>query len=99
MVCISHTYFNLILNKFLALPKFIKYEKVAYPEEDDGYVYTGVQNEFPIEVEVGRDFEFHSVFVCPITREVISPDHHAALLPCGHVIAEYYYFWKMKCIY
>lgn len=77
------------LNCFLALPKFIKYAKVASACGEDTFPDIGKSSEYPIEVDPGKDFQFHSIFVCPVTREVIDPEHHAVLLPCGHVIAEY----------
>jgi hypothetical protein len=40
------------------------------------------------ELELGREFVFHSVFACPVSREQSSPDNPPMLLPCGHVLAK-----------
>ena len=47
-------------------------------------------NELPCEVELGREFLFHNVFVCPVSKEVSvsSKDNPPMLLTCGHVISK-----------
>jgi len=38
------------------------------------------------ELQLGPDLQFHSVFICPISREQSSPENPPVWLPCGHVI-------------
>ncbi len=40
------------------------------------------------ELELGRQFVFHSVFACPVSREQSTPDNSPMLLPCGHVLCK-----------
>jgi len=37
----------------------------------------------PIEVPLPRDLQFHSVFICPVSRQ---PSDSAVMLSCGHVL-------------
>lgn len=42
----------------------------------------------PIDVPLHEDLNFHSIFVCPVSREISTPDNPPALLPCGHLVAQ-----------
>lgn len=42
--------------------------------------------ELPGEIELGPSLRFHSVFSCPVTRELASPDNPPVALRCGHVL-------------
>lgn len=44
--------------------------------------------ELPVATDLGKDFQFHSIFVCPVTKEINTPDNPPMLLNCGHVISE-----------
>lgn len=50
-------------------------------------VYWTSKEELPVEVDLGRDMQYHSVFACPVSREVGTDDNPPMLLICGHVIA------------
>lgn len=39
-----------------------------------------------MELELGREFVFHSIFACPVSREQSSSDNPPTMLPCGHVL-------------
>lgn len=43
-------------------------------------------DELPVELELGREFVFHSIFACPVSREQSSSDNPPTMLPCGHVL-------------
>jgi hypothetical protein len=49
----------------LALPKLAK---VANLIKSGDWVKSN--NELPVEVDLGRDFKFHNVFICPVSKEV-----------------------------
>ena len=65
----------------LAFPRFIKFAEIAQDTDMEN------KNEFPLDIEIGKDFNFHSIFVCPISREISTPDNYPMLLKCGHVIS------------
>eukprot|EP00884_Botryococcus_braunii_P020778 jgi/Botrbrau1/7384/Bobra.0316s0027.1 len=39
------------------------------------------------QVNVSNEFIFHSIFICPVSREQSTPADPPMLLPCGHVLA------------
>mmetsp|Transcript_22590 Transcript_22590/g.70129 ORF Transcript_22590/g.70129 Transcript_22590/m.70129 type:complete len:387 (-) Transcript_22590:75-1235(-) len=45
-------------------------------------------DQLPVEIELGREFNFHSVFACPVSRDQSTPENPPMLLPCGHVLAK-----------
>lgn len=42
--------------------------------------------QLPIELELGNEFCFHSVFACPVARDQAGSDNPPMLLPCGLVL-------------
>lgn len=44
--------------------------------------------QLPVPVDLGREFQFHSVFVCPVSREQASQENPPMLMPCGHVLCK-----------
>ncbi|CAM0944677.1 unnamed protein product [Alopecurus aequalis] len=44
--------------------------------------------QFPYPLDLRPEFQFHSVFVCPVLREEGSDDNPPMLLPCGHVLSK-----------
>ncbi|GAB4815761.1 hypothetical protein N2152v2_002807 [Parachlorella kessleri] len=42
----------------------------------------------PVEIPLGREFVFHSIFACPVSREQSSAGNPPWMLPCGHVICK-----------
>lgn len=55
-------------------------------------VMTGKKQEWqsmkqlPVPVDLDRDFQFHSIFVCPVSRDQASEDNPPMLMSCGHVL-------------
>lgn len=45
--------------------------------------------QLPVPVELGKEFQFHSIFVCPVSREQSSEENPPMLLPCGHVLCKH----------
>lgn len=45
-------------------------------------------SELPVEIDVGRDNRFHSVFVCPVLRHQTTEENPPSMLSCGHVISK-----------
>ncbi|KAI1303025.1 E3 ubiquitin-protein ligase RMND5A [Halotydeus destructor] len=45
------------------------------------------KDELPIEVDLGRNCQFHSIFACPILRQQSTENNPPMRLVCGHVIS------------
>ena len=46
------------------------------------------KDELPVEVDLGRNCQFHSIFACPILRQQSSDTNPPMRLVCGHVISK-----------
>lgn len=62
------------------------------------------KDELPIEIDLGPDCRFHSVFACPILRQQITDHNPPMKMVCGHVIsrdalAKLAQGHKLKCPY
>ncbi|KAK5109344.1 hypothetical protein LTR62_007113 [Meristemomyces frigidus] len=68
----------------LALPILQKVERIMTATRGQ---WTSV-NELPVETPLPSGFMFHSVFVCPVSKEQATDANPPMLLPCGHVIAK-----------
>ncbi|GMH14697.1 hypothetical protein Nepgr_016538 [Nepenthes gracilis] len=44
--------------------------------------------QLPVPVELDREFQFHTVFVCPVSRDQATEENPAMLMPCGHVLCK-----------
>lgn len=44
-------------------------------------------NELPTEVPLPSSLIFHSIFVCPVSKEQTTEENPPKVLPCGHVLA------------
>jgi len=65
----------------IALPKTLKLASIMQQ--------TKMHTKFlPVEIELGTDFQFHTVVACPVSREQTTPDNPPMLLSCGHVISK-----------
>lgn len=42
----------------------------------------------PVPVDLGKEFQFHSVFVCPVSRDQGSEENPPMLMPCLHVLCK-----------
>ena len=45
-------------------------------------------NELPCEIELDHKFIYHSIFYCPIAKEICINDNIPILLGCGHMISK-----------
>jgi hypothetical protein len=45
------------------------------------------KDDLPIEIDLGKEFHYHSVFACPILRQQASETNPPMRLTCGHVIS------------
>lgn len=68
----------------MALPKLAKMAIVL----KDKYVDLWRNGDtIPLDMDLPADYQFHSIFVCPISKEVSTPGNPPTRLPCGHVLA------------
>lgn len=57
-------------------------------------VMTGKKHEWqsmkqlPVPIDIDQEFQFHSIFVCPVSREQASEENPAMLMSCGHVLCK-----------
>jgi len=40
------------------------------------------------EVNLGPDFTFHNIFICPVSKETSGQGNNPMLLKCGHVLSK-----------
>ena len=70
----------------LALPRLAKVAQIIKGGAELGLGQS--HNELPCEVELGADFKFHDIFICPVSKEISVKDNPPMLLQCGHVISK-----------
>ena len=49
----------------------------------------GIKNALPVEIDLGPERKYHSVFVCPVSREQATADNPPMMMQCGHVLCEH----------
>ncbi|XP_039282435.1 E3 ubiquitin-protein ligase RMND5A isoform X1 [Nilaparvata lugens] len=68
-----------------ALPALLNIKQVMQ-QRQVAVIWNG-KEELPIEIDLGRDSRYHSVFACPILRQQSSDLNPPMRLVCGHVIS------------
>lgn len=68
----------------IALPILEKVERVMAASRGQ---WTSV-NELPVETPLPPGYMFHSIFVCPVSKEQATDANPPMMMPCGHVIAK-----------
>jgi hypothetical protein len=67
----------------LALPRLIKYMQATRAR---GTEWTTAQ-ELPFETPLPESMLFHSIFVCPVSKEQTTEENPPMVIPCGHMLA------------
>lgn len=68
----------------ISLPRLMKYvEQVAAARAS----WT-TASELAFETPLPRNMIYHSIFVCPVSKEQTTDDNPPMVLPCGHVLAK-----------
>lgn len=67
-----------------AIPTLLKATRVA------SYLHElGMDDALPVEIDIGRECSFHSIFTCPVSKEEASDGNNVPMiLPCGHVLSK-----------
>jgi len=68
----------------LIMPILEKLERVM---EESGGQWTSA-NELPVETPLPSSYLFHSIFVCPVSKEQSTDNNPPMMIPCGHVLAK-----------
>eukprot|EP00262_Sarcandra_glabra_P008324 TRINITY_DN21745_c0_g1_i2.p1 TRINITY_DN21745_c0_g1~~TRINITY_DN21745_c0_g1_i2.p1 ORF type:complete len:386 (+),score=48.09 TRINITY_DN21745_c0_g1_i2:303-1460(+) len=66
------------------LPTLLKLANVMAAKKQEWQA----MKQLPVPVDLGREFQFHSVFVCPVSRDQGSEENPPMLMPCGHVLCK-----------
>lgn len=45
-------------------------------------------SQLPVPIEMDSEFQFHSVFVCPVSKEQATEENPPMLMSCGHVLCK-----------
>ncbi|KAK9110805.1 hypothetical protein Sjap_018865 [Stephania japonica] len=67
-----------------ALPTLLKLANVMAAKKQEWQA----MKQLPVPVDLGKEFQFHSVFVCPVSRDQGSDENPPMLMPCGHVLCK-----------
>ncbi|KAJ5788629.1 hypothetical protein N7457_003619 [Penicillium paradoxum] len=68
----------------IALPTLLKLQTIMKSKRTE---WTS-ENELPVEIPLPPQYLFHSIFVCPVSKEQATDDNPPMMMPCGHVIAQ-----------
>ena len=68
-----------------AIPALLNIKQVMMQRQVTG-IWNG-KDELPIEIDLGTDKRYHSMFACPILRQQSTESNPPMRLLCGHVIS------------
>ncbi|KAB1223842.1 hypothetical protein CJ030_MR2G009195 [Morella rubra] len=66
------------------LPPLLKFMNVMAGKKQEWQI----MKQLPVPVELDREFQFHSIFVCPVSKEQSTEDNPPMLMSCGHVLCK-----------
>ncbi|XP_042519299.1 protein RMD5 homolog [Macadamia integrifolia] len=66
------------------LPTLLKLANVMWAKKQEWQA----MKQLPVPVDLGREFQFHSIFVCPVSKDQGSEENPPMLMPCGHVLCK-----------
>ncbi|EWC43858.1 hypothetical protein DRE_07235 [Drechslerella stenobrocha 248] len=68
----------------IALPTLLKMTSIMKEKKTE---WTS-RNELPVEIPLPDRYKFHSIFVCPVSKEQTTDLNPPMMIPCGHVLAK-----------
>lgn len=69
---------------FQGLPTLLKLTTVMAAKKQEWQA----MKQLPVPIDIGPEFQYHSVFVCPVLREQSSDENPPMLMPCGHAVSK-----------
>ncbi|KAF2610296.1 hypothetical protein F2Q70_00007247 [Brassica cretica] len=76
-----------------SLPRIMKLFRVMGLEKEEW----GEMKQLPVDLGLGDEFQFHSVFVCPVSREQSDEEKPPMMMPCRHVLCKEMILRLCKC--
>uniref|UniRef100_A0A0D6R489 RING-Gid-type domain-containing protein n=1 Tax=Araucaria cunninghamii TaxID=56994 RepID=A0A0D6R489_ARACU len=67
-----------------ALPTLLKLANVMANKRQEWQT----MKQLPVEIELDREFQFHSIFACPVSRDQSTDENPPMLMRCGHVLCK-----------
>ncbi|KAI3785185.1 hypothetical protein L1987_44298 [Smallanthus sonchifolius] len=67
-----------------ALPTLLKLVSVMTGKKQEWQS----MKQLPVPVDLDQEFQFHSIFVCPVSRDQASEENPPMLMSCGHVLCK-----------
>ncbi|ODV88248.1 hypothetical protein CANARDRAFT_193887 [[Candida] arabinofermentans NRRL YB-2248] len=77
--------YNTLLASYISLPNFIKYTKIF---KNSGKLNWTSLNELPFEINLPIFLQFHSILICPVSKEETTFENPPMVLPCYHIISK-----------
>lgn len=69
----------------IALPTLLKVGTIMREKQTE---WTS-ENELPVEIPLPENmFQFHAIFVCPVSKEQTTDENPPMMMPCGHIVAK-----------
>ncbi len=65
------------------MPQILKAERILKNKKE-----IISQQELPFEIHLPNELKFHSIFICPVTKEISTPENPPMLLNCGHAVSQ-----------
>ncbi|CAM8900997.1 unnamed protein product [Rhodiola kirilowii] len=66
-----------------ALPQLLKLMNLVVEKKQDDWQS---MKQLPVPLDLDKEFQFHSIFVCPVSKDQASEDNPPMLMSCGHVL-------------
>lgn len=68
----------------IALPTLLKLQTIMQQKRTEWTT----ENELPVETPLPPAYQFHAIFVCPVSKEQTTDSNPPMMMPCGHVVAQ-----------
>ena len=70
------------------MPGLLKVSSLMKAKGSEMLSVTKHKQELPIQIPLPDACKFHSIFCCPILKELSTPQNPPMMIPCGHVISK-----------